>query len=134
MNIRKSIYTLTPAQLQAFKDALNAIKADGGYDDFIERHHHSMMTATLSPGEVGGPSFRNVAHRGPAFLPWHRYFCRELELILQAKNPLVTLPYWNWAAVARDVEQGRVPRVDLERVRAHGPRYAVTVARGATCA
>jgi hypothetical protein len=100
MNIRKSLYTLTPAQLQAFKDALNAIKADGAYDAFIERHHHSMMTATLSPGEVGGPSFRNVAHRGPAFLPWHRYFCRELELALQTKNPLVTLPYWNWAADA----------------------------------
>ncbi len=31
------------------------------------------------------------------------------------------------ARMARDVEQGRVPRVDLERVRAHGPRYAVTV-------
>ena len=100
MNIRKNIYTLTDAQLQAFKDALNAIKADGSYDDFIVRHHHSMMTPTLSPGEVGGASFRNVAHRGPAFLPWHRYFCRELELTLQSKNPLVTLPYWDWSADA----------------------------------
>src|SRR5262245_11286714 len=100
MNIRKNLYTLSDTQLQAFKDALNAIKADGSYDDFIARHHHSMMTATLSPGEVGGPTFRNVAHRGPAFLPCHRYFCRELELTLQSKNPLVTLPYWDWAADA----------------------------------
>ena len=59
-----------------------------------------MMTPTLSPGEVGGANFRNVAHRGPAFLPWHRYFCRELELVLQTKKPIVTLPYWDWAADA----------------------------------
>jgi hypothetical protein len=100
MNIRKSIYTLSDTQLQDFKDALNAAKADGSYDDFIERHHHSMMTATLSPGEAGTSNTRNVAHRGPAFLPWHRYFCRELELVLQEKRPLVTLPYWDWAADA----------------------------------
>ena len=100
MNIRKSIYTLTDTQLQAFKDAVNAIKTDGTYDDFIERHHHAMMTPTLSPGEVGDETFRNVAHRGPAFLPWHRYFIRELELLLQTKNPLVTLPYWDWIADA----------------------------------
>ena len=72
----------------------------GRYDDFIMRHHHSMMTATLSPGETGTSNTRNVAHRGPSFLPWHRYFCRELELVLQQKRPLVTLPYWDWAADA----------------------------------
>ena len=100
MNIRKNIYTLSDAQLLALQNALNAAKADGSYDDFIVRHHHSMMTATLMPGESGGSNTRNVAHRGPAFLPWHRYFCRELELVLQAKNPMVTLPYWDWAADA----------------------------------
>ena len=100
MNIRKSIYTLSDTQLQDFKDALNAAKADGSYDDFITRHHHSMMTATLSVGESGDSNTRNVAHRGPAFLPWHRYFCRELELVLQQKRPLVTLPYWDWVADA----------------------------------
>lgn len=100
MNIRKNVYTLSDQQLQDFKDALNAAKADGSYDDFIVRHHGAMMTPTLLPGEMGGSSFRNVAHRGPAFLPWHRYFCRELELVLQAKKPSVTLPYWDWIADA----------------------------------
>lgn len=98
MNIRKNIYTLTDTQLQDFKDAVNAIKADGTYDTFIERHHHSMETATPWQTETPDPLTRNVAHRGPAFLPWHRYFCREFELALQAKRPNVTLPYWNWAA------------------------------------
>ena len=96
MNVRRSIYALSDGALTAFQNALNQIKADGSYDEFIRRHHHSMMTATLMPGESGGASLRNVAHRGPAFLPWHRYFCRELELLLQTKNASVTLPYWDW--------------------------------------
>lgn len=96
MNIRKRIYSLTDTELQRFVEAVNAAKADGSYDAFIERHHHSMMTATLMPGESGGPGLRNSAHRGPAFLPWHRYFLREFELVLQAKRPGVTLPYWDW--------------------------------------
>lgn len=100
MNIRKNIYMLTDTQLQDYKDAVNAIKADGTYDTFIERHHHSMMTATPWGAEAANPDTRNVAHRGPAFLPWHRYFCREFELALQAKRPNVTLPYWDWAADA----------------------------------
>ena len=98
MNIRKNIYTLTDAQLQDFKDAVNAIKANGKYDTFIEHHHHAMMQATLMANEAGNELTRNVAHRGPAFLPWHRYFCREFELALQTVKPTVTLPYWDWAA------------------------------------
>lgn len=100
MNIRKNIYTLSDQQLQDFQDAVNAIKADGTYDTFIERHHHSMMTPTPWGAEPPNTNTRNVAHRGPAFLPWHRYFCRELELALQTKKPNVTLPYWDWAADA----------------------------------
>ena len=101
MNIRKNIYTLTDAQLQAFKDAVNAIKADGTYDDFIERHHHSMMTADAQPGEVGR---RNV------HVTWRtgaRRSCRgtatsaaSSSSLLQTNNPLVTLPYWDWVADA----------------------------------
>lgn len=102
MNIRKNIYSLTPQELSDFQDALNAIKADGSYDDFIERHHHAMMTATPMPGEIVDSLLRNTAHRGPAFLPWHRYFCRELELLLQTKKKHVTLPYWDWSADAAD--------------------------------
>lgn len=100
MNIRKNVYHLTPQELADFQDALNAIKADGSYDEFIARHHHAMMDATPLPGEDADTNVRNAAHRGPAFLPWHRYFCRELELLLQTKKKNVTLPYWDWSADA----------------------------------
>lgn len=98
MNVRRSIYTLSDTALKDFQDALNVIKADGTYNTFIERHHHSMNQATPWQNEQPNANTRNTAHRGPAFLPWHRYFCRELELELQAKNPKVTLPYWDWVA------------------------------------
>ncbi|MFD7132036.1 tyrosinase family protein [Streptomyces sp. NPDC059894] len=100
MNIRKNIYRLTPQELADFQDALDAVKADGSYDDFIARHHHAMMDATPMPDEEADTNVRNAAHRGPAFLPWHRYLCRELELLLQSKKKNVTLPYWDWSADA----------------------------------
>jgi tyrosinase len=34
---------------------------------------------------------------GPAFLPWHRQFVRMFEQQLQAIEPSVTIPYWDWA-------------------------------------
>jgi tyrosinase len=47
------------------------------------------MTATrLSPRE---PSTRNAAHHGPALLPWHRVFLRDMEALLG-----VSIPYWAW--------------------------------------
>ncbi|HEX6901869.1 MAG TPA: tyrosinase family protein [Thermoanaerobaculia bacterium] len=98
MDIRKNIYSLTDAELNSFITAVNGLKASGRYDDFIRRHHHAMDESTTLPGEP--MTFRNIAHRGPAFLPWHRYFLREFELALQSVVPGVTLPYWDWAADA----------------------------------
>jgi len=43
---------------------------------------------------------RNLAHRGPIFLPWHREFLRRFELDLQKEVSDVTIPYWDWAADA----------------------------------
>src|SRR3954467_1668113 len=48
------------------------------YDLFIVWHHVAMSTFT--PSTQGD---RNAAHGGPAFLPWHRFMLRQLELNLQ---------------------------------------------------
>lgn len=41
-------------------------------------------------------STRNAAHRGPAFLPWHREFLQQLELAMHEEVPGVAIPFWNW--------------------------------------
>ncbi|MGH3997455.1 MAG: tyrosinase family protein [Pseudonocardiaceae bacterium] len=43
---------------------------------------------------------RNAAHRGPVFLPWHRFMLILLELQLQRVlgDQDFGIPYWDWAA------------------------------------
>ena len=65
------------------------------YDLFIVWHHVAM--STLTPPTQND---RNAAHRGPVFLPWHRFMLRQLELNLQRVlgDNTFGLPYWDWAA------------------------------------
>lgn len=75
----------------------------GVYDFFVYWHHQAMMERTPNPPVPSG-SIRNAAHRGPVFLPWHRYMMlaleRELRRVL-AKDDF-RLPYWSWTADAAD--------------------------------
>lgn len=84
MDIRKNIYHLSDSELSSFLAAVDALKGEGGYDEFVERHFR------------GG----HAIHRAPGFFPWHRYFIREFELSLQSLVGGVALPYWDWAADA----------------------------------
>lgn len=65
------------------------------YDLFTIWHHVAMTTST-PPGHP----FRNAAHAGPVFLPWHRFMLLQLEMNLQRvlNNLDFGLPYWDWAA------------------------------------
>ncbi len=64
------------------------------WDLFVLWHYYTMNTATPAG------SSRNAAHRGPVFLPWHRWMLLLLETQLQRvlNNPNFGLPYWDWAA------------------------------------
>lgn len=64
------------------------------WDLFVLWHYFTMNTPT-PPG-----SERNAAHRGPVFLPWHRWMLLLLEAELQRVlgDPDFGLPYWDWAA------------------------------------
>jgi len=67
------------------------------YDLFVVWHVNAMMTPTPARNN---PSGRNAAHRGPVFLPWHRFMLRQLELNFQRilGDDSFGLPYWDWAA------------------------------------
>jgi tyrosinase len=102
MNQRKNQASLSAAEKQAFVNALLALKnqvpsqlgLSNRYDDYVQIHVDSMATM---PG---------WAHRGPAFGPWHRIMLRNLELDLQAVDPTVSLPYWDWSV---DTSSGAGP-------------------------
>lgn len=101
MITRKSVANLSEEERKAFVDALLAVKAAGKYDKFVHWHHEVMAPAVL-PDEPHDSFYRNGAHRGPAFLPWHRQFLMELEGELRAVDPDVSIPYWDWSADAAD--------------------------------
>jgi tyrosinase len=63
------------------------------YDLFVLWHTWAMSVFT--PPSEGD---RNAAHRGPVFLPWHRFMMILLEGQLQRVlgNPDFGLPYWSW--------------------------------------
>jgi hypothetical protein len=92
MGCRMNQRDLTPAQKAAFVNAVLALKnkvpsqlgLTNRYDDYVQTHMNSMMA---SPG---------WAHQGPAFEPWHRELLYQFEKDLQAVDPTVSLPYWDW--------------------------------------
>ena len=85
MGVRKSAARLTADEKTRFVAALIELKREGHYDHLVHVHHQAMMQINPDP-----------AHGGPAFLPWHRYYLRHLELDLQEIDPSVTIPYWDW--------------------------------------
>lgn len=85
MRCRKNQSTLTANERARFVAAVLALKANGTYDRYVQTHVDSMMAMPVG-----------WAHRGPAFLPWHREFLRRFDLDLQGIDPSVTLPYWDW--------------------------------------
>jgi tyrosinase len=115
---RKNIDDLTPGEWDRFLTALQLFKNPNypnplpagtvsPYDAITRHHATAQATLTLMRDKTTGVletgTSRNVAHRGPAFFPWHRQALRELELALIALQPAppagedyVGIPYWRW--------------------------------------
>jgi hypothetical protein len=81
MLCRKNQATLTAQEKSRFVAAVLTLKANGKYDQYVTDHR----------------DFAMGAHRGPAFLPWHRELLRRFEQDLQSVDSSVTLPYWDWS-------------------------------------
>ncbi|WP_149179681.1 tyrosinase MelC2 [Streptomyces sp. TRM49041] len=90
MTVRKNQATLTAEEKGRFVAALLELKRTGKYDPFVHTHNEFIMSDTDYGDRVG--------HRSPSFLPWHRRFLLEFEQALQAVDPDVALPYWDWTA------------------------------------
>ena len=88
---RKNFTDLTEQELDDFAYALNNIPIE-----VIQQNT-----------DLHDEYFHNGIHRGPAFLPWHRYLLVEFEKELQKIRSNVTLPYWDWMRnEGRDLDIG----------------------------
>lgn len=110
MGIRKNIRNLTATEKQNLIQAIKAVKASGVYDQYVNWHNAAASRPT--PSTVN-PNYRNAAHRGPVFHPWHRYYLYRFELQLQRYIPDVTIPYWDWTEDASAPFNSPVWAVDL---------------------
>ena len=109
MTIRKSVRNLSDTERSDFVNAVLSLKGENStsisgvstYDTYVAWHVRAMENATPwtddDPADTS-PTRRNSAHRGPAFLPWHREFLRRFEADLQriSNNSDLAIPYWDW--------------------------------------
>ncbi|KAJ3140847.1 hypothetical protein HK101_003459, partial [Irineochytrium annulatum] len=103
--IRMEWRDMTPAQQQAFINALNKVRSGGStmktpsaYHDLVQIHTND---ASKIHSAVRNPRWQPIithAYRNqPLFFPWHRKMLSRLEDLLRSYDPTVTLPYWDWS-------------------------------------
>ncbi|MFM0124580.1 MULTISPECIES: tyrosinase family protein [Paraburkholderia] len=81
MACRKNFLDLDNEERDLLANAFNDLFARGMITMFADHH---------------GNNFLNGIHRGPAFLPWHRYFLLTVEEEMRRFDSRATLPYWDW--------------------------------------
>lgn len=100
MGTRRSATDLTPDEIDRFAAAVVALKqpdpATGvsAYDRLVALHGAVMrIEVTFASGNV---QRTNMAHWNIGFCPWHRRYLLDFERALQAIDPAIDLPYWDW--------------------------------------
>ncbi|MGW4219291.1 tyrosinase family protein [Streptomyces bacillaris] len=88
MYTRKNQRDLTRTEKRRLVDAILKIKRSGRYDDFVVMHREYYVMDTENRSRP--------AHMTPSFFPWHRRYLLEFERALQAVDPGVSVPYWDW--------------------------------------
>ncbi|MFD9500153.1 tyrosinase family protein [Streptomyces sp. NPDC060035] len=88
MYSRKNQHDLTRTEKKRLVGAVLELKRSGRYDEFVTLHQKYYVTDAQS-----GP---RPAHMSPSFFPWHRKYLLEFENALQAVDPGVSIPYWDW--------------------------------------
>lgn len=108
MITRKSVRSLTGAEKKKLVDALLLLKKKGRYDEYVH-WHHAVMVPTVLPDEPKDALYRNGAHRGPSFLPWHREFLLQVEADLRSIDSSISIPFWDWTEDASLADPGSAP-------------------------
>jgi tyrosinase len=95
--------------LRLKREIANPQQRTSTWDSFVIWHQRTMMKLTPAGNQAG----RNAAHKGPVFLPWHRFMLIALERQLQRvlNDTSFALPYWAWH------KDGDLPRSQQARSR-----------------
>lgn len=88
MYSRKNQRNLTRTEKKRLVGAILELKRSGRYDEFVDLHREFYVT--------DAESRPRPAHMTPSFFPWHRRYLLEFEKALQAVDPGVSIPYWDW--------------------------------------
>lgn len=92
VRIRKNQRDLTDQERNNFLTVLSRyLREHKGYERFVRVHELAAMGKYQDPAVYFWP---DVAHRGPAFLAFHRAYLLSFERELQKLDPSVALPYW----------------------------------------
>ena len=96
---RKNIYNLTPAEIDALRAGVAAMKARPATDPtswVYQAKMHAVDSGTAAALQD------QCQHRQFFFMSWHRMFTYYFERILRkaSGNSSFTLPYWNYTDVA----------------------------------
>jgi len=83
--VRKEIRSLSPSELAQFQAAIQQLRLSGPDNPWNELRDMYMRHTMHSNG-------------GPYFLPWHRFFLRQLEQRLQQIDCSITLPYFDFTS------------------------------------
>jgi tyrosinase len=93
MGVRKSVYALTAAEVEALREAFLAVM---GLRDERGYQYHA--------GLHGLPLPIQCRHGDILFLPWHRAYLYFFELALQDRMPEVAIPWWDWTSATAHQE------------------------------
>src|SRR5215216_906251 len=107
MGVRKSVYALATAEVEALREAFLAVmelRDERGYQ------YHA--------GLHGLPLPIQCRHGDILFLPWHRAYLYFFELALQDRVPEVTIPWWDWTSAT--AHQDGLPPTHAAQAREDG--------------
>jgi tyrosinase len=91
VRVRKDANTLSAGERDRFLNAIRAL------------HYNKRSGSKYAIYQAIHSIARAEAHHVAAFVAWHRIFVLEYERALQAIDPSVTVPYWNFDKAAPNV-------------------------------
>lgn len=94
-SIRKHYTQLSEQERAAFAAAIEQLMQNGSEEYYADIHTDPDQDG--NPGNnFNGPDTDSQIHRVAIFLAWHRQFITEFERLIQAIDPRLSLPYWDW--------------------------------------